>query len=328
MTIRRATEADRDLLRTLSGEFALERPPPPYVRLDDEERLADVDKALAGGAAFVAELDGDPVGFALAFPRPSEVFLEDLFVRPHVRRRGIGRALVQAVGAYGREREKAVMTLNVDTGNAEALGLYRALGFRDESLYLAADLSALEAALGTRAEGASFGSIHVQTDDAGAVERAVGQFLPRLPGESKGTVVVPPRNGWTSVYDELCDREPELLRRLARELSDRLGVVVLALGVERGAVVHYVLYERRRVMDEYRSLPEYDGPRAPGDVVALGANPTVVARLTGANPAEVRRVARTGKTPGDVPPARDLLRDLAAAMGVEGGDHGFALAGA
>ena len=39
----------------------------------------------------------------------------------------------------------------------------------------------------------SFGSIHVQTDDVDAVVRAVRQFVPRLPGGSQGSVVLPPR---------------------------------------------------------------------------------------------------------------------------------------
>ncbi len=83
--------------------------------------------------------------------------------------------------------------------------------------------------------------MHVQTDDLDGVIRAVRQFVPRMPGGSKGSVVAPPRNGWIGVYDELTDRNPEMLRRLAREISDRMGAVVLLLGVEEGQVVRFVL---------------------------------------------------------------------------------------
>ena len=145
--------------------------------------------------------------------------------------------------------------------------------------------------------------MHVQTDDLDGVIRAVRQFVPRMPGGSKGSVVAPPRNGWIGVYDELTDRNPEMLRRLARELSDRMGAVVLQLGVEEGQVVRFVLLERGRTMDEYLSVPEYYGEVPPGDIISLAANPTVVARLTGANPAEVRRVIVTGKSPDELPPA-------------------------
>ena len=106
-------------------------------------------------------------------------------------------------------------------------------------------------------------------------------------------MVLPPRDGWTSAYDELTDREPEMLRRLAREISDRMGAFVLVMGVEEGRVVRYVALERGRVVDEYLSVPEYYGPLPPGEVIALGANPRLMARLTGADADAVRATART-----------------------------------
>jgi hypothetical protein len=138
--------------------------------------------------------------------------------------------------------------------------------------------------------------------------------MPRL-GRSQRTDVRAPQNGWVCVDDELCSREPELLRRLARELSDRIGAVTLSLGVEQ-EVVRFVLYERGRLVDEYLSVPTYFGELPPGDVVALAANPTVVARLTGADPARVRAVARTASSPAELPPARELLEQIADTMGV------------
>ena len=124
------------------------------------------------------------------------------------------------------------------------------------------------------------------------------QFVPRLPGGSHGSIVAPPRHGWIAVYDDVCDRDPSMLRRLARELSERTGAVVLALGVEHEQVVRFILFEAGRIVDEYLSVPEHYGALPPGDVIALAANPRVVARLTGADPAEVRAVARTAALPG------------------------------
>ena len=63
-------------------------------------------------------------------------------------------------------------------------------------------------------------------------------------------------------------------------------------------------------------MPEYFGPLPPGDVVALGANPTVVARLTGADRGALRAVARTADSPAELPPAPELSRELAAVLGV------------
>ena len=58
-------------------------------------------------------------------------------------------------------------------------------------------------------------------------------------------------------------------------------------------------------------------------MIALAANPTVIARLTGADPSRVRAVARTASSPAELPPARDLLTGLAGAVGVEGAEHGW-----
>ena len=150
------------------------------------------------------------------------------------------------------------------------------------------------------------------------------QLVPRLPGGSRGSVVAPPRNGWIAVYDDVCDRNPEMLRRLARELCDRMGAVTALLGVEREELVRMILFERGRIVDEYLSVPEFYGPLPPGDVVGLAANPTVVSRLTGAEPDAVRRVAITAPSPADLPPARELLAELAAVMRIEGSDTGWA----
>jgi hypothetical protein len=77
-------------------------------------------------------------------------------------------------------------------------------------------------------------------------------------------------------------------------------------------------------VDEYLSVPEFYGPLPPGDVVGLAANPTVVSRLTGADPEAVRRVAHTAPSPADLPPARELLAELADVLRVEGVEHGWA----
>jgi len=272
----------------------------------------------------MAEDDGTPVGFALARRRTATLAtLTDLYVRQDARRSGVGtelmREVLAAVSALGIEH----LDLEVMASNAVARSLYGRWGFRDEVVVMARAVSDLEARLG-RQEASSFGSIHVQSDDLSAVEQAVRQFVPRLPGGSRGSVVAPPRNGWISVHDDVCDRSPEMLRRLARELSDRMGGVVLLLGVEREELVRMTLFERGRIVDEYLSVPEFYGPLPPGDVVGLAANPTVVSRLTGADPESVRRIARTGAAPADLPPARELLAALADALRVEGAEHGWA----
>ena len=316
MTIRRATEADRDALRELWVEFA--GATPPWVEDAQGETFAELDRALAAGTAAIAEERGETVGFACAVSRNAGAAeLTELYVRPRARRSGVATALVRAVlEAAGAD----YVHVAVGVDNEPARAFYERLGFQPERLILRLDPAQPGRAPG---EVRSFGSIHVQTDDLTAVERGVRQFVPRLPGASQGSVVTPPRNGWIGVYDELCDRDPEMLRRLARELSARTGSVVLTLGVEPAGLGRYVLFERGQVVDEYLSVPEHHGQLPPGDVVALGSNPRVMARLTGADPARLREAARTAASPDDLPPATELLEQLADAIPVSGATHGY-----
>jgi hypothetical protein len=215
--------------------------------------------------------------------------------------------------------------IELETSHEAGEGWIRA-GFVETARIVEAPLETVESHLGAQKKEPSFGSVHVQSDDVDAVVRAVRQFVPRLPGGSRGSVVLPPKDGWTSAYDELCDREPEMLRRLAKELSDRMGALVLALGVEEGAVARYIAMERGRVVDEYLSVPEFYGPLPPGEVIALGANPRLMSRLTGADHEAIRATARTALSLPELPPATELLTAIARLFGVERGAHGYAWA--
>ena len=316
MTVREATGAEHPAVMELLQGYMDElwqRPFPP----------GPLDAGtLTGKLVLVAEEDGEIAGAAfgdLAVPdRPAH--LNFVYVQPARRGEGIGRELVRAFASAASAAGAEHIVLDVDTTNAPAQALWRRLGFVEFARRLVAPLPALLERLEPRA-GVTFGSAHVQTDDLGGVERAMRTFVPRL-GRSAGTAVAPPRNGWIGVYDELCGREPELLRRLARELSDRFGVAI-ALGVEVGQVVRYVVFDRGRMVDEYLSVPDFHGPLPPGDVIALGANPTLLARLTGAHPARVRAVARTASSPADLPPAEELVAQIGELLGLSGTALGY-----
>ena len=126
-----------------------------------------------------------------------------------------------------------------------------------------------------------------------------------------------------AVYDELADGDPQLARRLGTELSHAIGSVVAVFSLEDGEVVRYLLIDRGSLVDEYLSVPDYYGELPPGDAIALGSNPTVVARLTGADAPAVRTVARTALAPAELPPAPELLAQIAEIFGIEGAEHGY-----
>jgi GNAT superfamily N-acetyltransferase len=314
------------LLDQMYREFESELwPTVPDAHLDEE--VAEVRELVSGaGLGFVADDGGEAQGFVLARRlTPSRVRITDLYVRPEARRRGVAEALTRAVlDAYEGDGVEEVQ-IEVSPGNTRARTVYEHWGFREELVQLVVPLPALASRL-VRGEDAesSYGSIHVQTDDVDAIARAVEIYVPRLPGRSRGSLVTQPRAGYVAVYDDVCDRDPAALRRLAKEISTRTGLVAIVLGIEAQAVVRMILFDRGGIVDEYASLPEYHGPLPPGEVVALAANPVVVERYTSAPQAEVRAATPTASSPADLPPAAELLERLASTLGVEGATHGWA----
>jgi hypothetical protein len=201
--------------------------------------------------------------------------------------------------------------LEVLTANASARRVWEQLGFEPYALSMAAPLEQLDRRLNETPGGEWRASMHVQTDDELSVERAVGQFLPRLEQPDVRT-----GDSWIRVADPVLDRDRDAQGRLARELSERLGAVTVALAQE-GPVVRFRLYESGRMVDEYLSVPTFYGELSLGDELALAANPTLVARLTGADKEAVRRVARTASAPSELPPAAELYDQISELMGLE-----------
>lgn len=88
----------------------------------------------------LAEVEGntpgamDPAGFALFFPTYSTflgkpgIHLEDLFVRPAYRGRGVGRALLAHLAGLVLERGWGRLEWNVLDWNEPAIGFYRSVG--------------------------------------------------------------------------------------------------------------------------------------------------------------------------------------------------------
>jgi len=311
--IRPATSEDLPLVRRLAEEFGEEIPDAPWRDSGQAEDIEEIERTLADGGVLLADEEGIAV---VRKTGERAATLDLLYVRPEARGRGLAADLVREAAALARGRGAEMLELDVLTSNTAARAIYERWGFTAFELLMAAPVEALDKRLSAQPAGPTFGVVHVQTDDVNAVQRTVQKVMPRL-GRSESVDVKDAVNGWVAVRTELTDREPEKLKALAKELSYTSGGVVLSLGVERGTVVRYNLYDQGSDVDEYLSVPEYYGPLPPGDVIALGANPTVVARLTGADPTRVREVARTATSPADLPDALDLYAQIAAVMGVE-----------
>lgn len=82
---------------------------------------------------------GMPIGFAeLGLRNYAEeaetdrvAFLEGWYVEPHARRQGVGRALVEAAEAWGREQGCVEFGSDTAAGNHASIAAHRALGFTD-----------------------------------------------------------------------------------------------------------------------------------------------------------------------------------------------------
>lgn len=109
---------------------------PDAVSIGETELLRDGFPATNSERYFeclIAEQDGEPAGFALFFPvystwKGRAMHLEDLFVRPKFRGRGIGKALLTKVAAVAVERQCARFFWHVLDWNTPAIEFYQSLG--------------------------------------------------------------------------------------------------------------------------------------------------------------------------------------------------------
>jgi GNAT superfamily N-acetyltransferase len=304
--IRPATADDLPLVRELWTAFNTEIPDEPWREDDLAEDLEWLEQAVEEEIVLLADEDG----LAVARRRGERLgFLEVVYVRPEARRKGLAAELVREVATRLQESGAEMLELEVLASNSEARAIYEHWGFKPVELTLGAPLAQLGHRLAP-ADGPTFGFIHVQTDDLEKVKRDAVKVL-----RSEPEVEV--EGNWVRVRSDATDADPARLKSLAKELSYTSGGVVLSLGIERGAVVRYDLFDRGSDVDEYLSVPEYYGALPPGDAYALGANATVVGRLTGADPRRVREVARTAASPDDLPPAQELYEQIAAVVGVQ-----------
>lgn len=134
MTIRPAMRADLPLILELIRALA------EYERLAHacvatEARLeATLFGPRPDAEVLIAEAAGEPAGFALFFHNYSTflaqrgLYLEDLFVRPAHRGRGVGRALLAELARLAIARDCGRFEWSVLDWNAPAIGFYRALG--------------------------------------------------------------------------------------------------------------------------------------------------------------------------------------------------------
>lgn len=142
--IRAATPADVPLILRLIRALAEYERAPELAVATEEDLLRDGFGPQPYYTCLIAEHGGRPAGFAFFFfdystwlGRPG-IYLEDLFVYPELRGRGIGKALLQRVAAIAVEKGCARLKWAVLDWNTPAIDFYRAMGaeIQQEWLYV------------------------------------------------------------------------------------------------------------------------------------------------------------------------------------------------
>ena len=130
--VRRAGVEDAATVGALLHDFNTEFDTPT----PGAEVLAGRLRTLLAGDDLVALLHGDPAdGFAVVSFRPNVWFdapvalLDELYVRPDLRGRRIGHALIEAVEALAAARGGRIVEVNVDGEDTDARRFYAAHGY-------------------------------------------------------------------------------------------------------------------------------------------------------------------------------------------------------
>jgi len=130
--VRRATAADAPVFGRLLQAFNEEYDEPTPSADEIAERAAPL---IASGEVTVLFVGDGPEGFAELRFRPSlytgglDAYLEELYVVPKRRGRGLGRALLEAAMDYARARGADRIDLNTSEDDVAARALYERTGF-------------------------------------------------------------------------------------------------------------------------------------------------------------------------------------------------------
>jgi GNAT superfamily N-acetyltransferase len=134
--IRMARAEDAGTIAALVRELAAYEKLEQYAQATADDFRRHLFGERPAAEAALAVLEGQAVGYALWFSTFSTfrgqpgIYLEDLFVKPECRARGIGKALLAAVAARALELGCGRVEWAVLNWNSPAIGFYQALGAR------------------------------------------------------------------------------------------------------------------------------------------------------------------------------------------------------
>ena len=122
------------ILALIHGLAEYEKARPDEAPVDEAVLRESLFGAEPAAEVLLAEVDGESAGLALFFHNFSTwqgrrgLYLEDLFVRPALRGRGVGKALLCELARIAMERGCARMEWAVLDWNKPSIEFYRSLG--------------------------------------------------------------------------------------------------------------------------------------------------------------------------------------------------------
>ena len=134
LTIRPATPADVPLILDFIRELAEYEREPQAAVATQADLLRDGFGPEPKFRVDIAEWSGEPAGFALYFWNYSTwqgkpgLYLEDLFVRPHFRGKGIGKALLVHLARVAVKNNCGRLVWQVLDWNTPSIEFYKSLG--------------------------------------------------------------------------------------------------------------------------------------------------------------------------------------------------------
>jgi GNAT superfamily N-acetyltransferase len=134
LQIRSANAADAGIVHGFVVELAEYEKLAANVKATPAHFARTLADSKGGPFALIAEVDGEPIGFALWFFNFSTfegrrgVYLEDLYVREADRGKGAGKAMLSALARIAVENDCARLEWSVLDWNAPSIAFYESLG--------------------------------------------------------------------------------------------------------------------------------------------------------------------------------------------------------